>query len=96
MVPSNNPFAIAQSWLDEAAGGEERNLLITGNDVGWYLEYSESETRDFYTTWLASDYIANSFSTPYDSMPTLRDAAGDYDFMTHDDGTCLLWNDGHG
>jgi hypothetical protein len=83
-------------WLSESAAGEERNLLISGNDTGFYLEHTGSETLDFYTTWLASDYIANSFSTPYDSMPTLRDAAGDYDFMTYDDGACFLWNDGHG
>jgi hypothetical protein len=83
-------------WLSEAAAGEERNFLLTGNDVGYYLEQAGGDTLDFYSVWLASDYVADYFSTLYDTMPTLRDAEGDFDFMTYDDRECLLWNDGYG
>jgi len=81
-------------WLDESSSGEERNLLLTGNDIGYWLKQAGNDTLDFYSTWLASDYVQNDAGAAADTMPTLRDAPGDFDFMTHDDRECFLWDDG--
>jgi hypothetical protein len=85
-------------WLSQAAEGKERNLLVTGNDVGKELMGAGVETLNFYTTWLASDYISNDVGVvTVDSVPGLDDRAGGYDFMTDDgdpdtalDGDCAL------
>jgi hypothetical protein len=40
---------------------------------------------------MASNYVDDSVgSVVVDSVPGLRDHAGDYDFMTHEDGECIL------
>jgi len=78
-------------WLNEANEGKERNLLVTGNDVGYELMDSGIETLGFYETWLASTYHANAVgSVVVDSVPTIRDFPGGHTFMDHDDGACLL------
>jgi hypothetical protein len=81
-------------WLAQAAVGEERNLLLTGNDIGYWLEEAGHDTLDFYSTWLGSEYVENHAGSITDTMPTLRDAPGDFDFMTHGDRECFLWEDG--
>ena len=57
---------------------------------------SGGDTLDFYGTWLASEYVQNApgpgMGVP-DTMPTLRDASGEFDFMTYDDRFCHLWSD---
>ena len=79
------------TWLNQAAEGKERNLLLTGNDIGYELMDTEKETMNFYTLWLASEYLDNAVGVvTVDSVPGLRDHAGDWDFMTHDDGECIL------
>jgi hypothetical protein len=80
------------SWLSRAAAGKERNLLLTGNDIGYELMEVGTETLSFYATWLGSHYVQNDFGYWTDPPPTLRDAAGGFAFMTHDDGQCLLWD----
>jgi hypothetical protein len=78
-------------WLAQAGGGVERNLLMTGNDIGYELMEVGRETMSFYETWLASTYLDNSVgSITVDSLPTVRDAAGGHDFMTYDDGAVML------
>ncbi len=78
-------------WLNRAGDGKERNLLLTGNDFGFELMQAGTETLSFYETWLASDYVSNSVGVvTVDSVPGLRDNAGGYAFMTHDDGECIL------
>jgi hypothetical protein len=91
--PSDQANLIA--WLSESAAGKERNLLLTGNDIGFYLmENSMGETLSFYTTWLASEYVQNDPGDSFpDTMPKLQDASGGFEFMTYDDRFCHLWSD---
>ena len=79
------------SWLNQSAGGKERNLVLTGNDIGYELMEAGTETLGFYETWLASSYLQNQVgSVVVDSVPRLRDHTGGFDFMTHDDGECIV------
>ena len=81
-------------WLGQSAEGKERNLLLTGNDIGYWLMEGVVETLEFYTTWLASEYVQNDPGDAFpDTMPILRDASGEFDFMTYDDRFCHLWSD---
>ena len=82
------------SWLSQAGEGKERNLLLTGNDIGYELIEVGRETLGFYTDWLATEYVQNRPGTYADTMPIVRDAAGGFDFMTFDDRRCHLWDDG--
>ena len=78
-------------WLNESALGKERNLLITGNDWGFELMEANKETMQFYTTWMSSDYVSDGVGVvTVDSVPTLQDHAGGHDFMTYDDGKCIV------
>ncbi len=74
-------------WLNESTYGKTRNLLLTGNDIGYDLVQVGWETLGLYDIWLASEYIQDSVG---DSVPVLRDYAGGFDFMTHADGECVL------
>jgi len=79
------------TWLNQAGEGKERNLLMTGNDIGYELIEVGRETLSFYETWLGTTYLDNSVGIiTVDSLPTARDHSGGYDFMTHDDGECML------
>jgi hypothetical protein len=78
-------------WLNQANEGKERNLLLTGNNIGFELMESGVETLAFYETWLATDYLETTVgSVLVDSVPGLEDHAGDFAFMTHDDDECIL------
>ncbi|MFH1866178.1 MAG: FlgD immunoglobulin-like domain containing protein [Candidatus Eisenbacteria bacterium] len=79
-------------WLGESLEGKERNLLLTGNDIGYELIQNGKDTLGFYEEWLATEYVQNSAGTYEDTMPVLRDAAGGFDFMTFDDRECHLWD----
>ncbi len=79
------------AWLERASAGRERNLLLTGNRIGESLVSGSGETLDFYSEWLASDFVIN---TRMDTMPGLRDYPGGYDFLTFDDGLTHLFDDG--
>ncbi len=76
-------------WLGQASGETERNLLISGDSIGWELQSAESnrETLGFMSVWMATDYVSSGLA---DTLPTLRDASGDHAFMTYDDGACVL------
>ena len=74
-------------WLAEAGAGAERNLLLSGNNINYQLNTAGGETLDFQSDWLATEYIMDDVGGEY---PTLRDAAGDFAFMTYDDGACIL------
>ena len=64
-------------WLNKAGEGKERNLLLTGNDIGYELKETDKETLLFYDTWLASEYLGNSVGVvTVDSVPGLRERAG--------------------
>ncbi len=79
------------AWLQQSGEGKERNLLMTGNDIGYELIEVGRETMSFYETWLASSYLQNSVGiVTVDSLPTASDHAGGNDFMTFDDGECML------
>jgi hypothetical protein len=78
-------------WLAQGAQGKERNLLLSGNDIGYELMHSGDETLNFYTSWLASQYVADAVGVvTVDSVPGLEDHADGWDFMTHDDGSCIV------
>ena len=81
-------------WLAESGTGAERNLLLTGSDIGRELVGEYGETLDFYTVWLASDYLGDRPGTISDTMPGVRDVDGGSSFMTHGDSQCFLWDDG--
>jgi hypothetical protein len=81
-------------WLGQSVDGKERNLLLTGNDIGYELMEVGRETLGFYTDWLATEYVQNQPGTYADTMPVVRDAAGGFAFMMHGDGLCHLWDDG--
>jgi len=79
------------TWLSEASAGRERNLLLTGNDIGKELIEDGDDTLGFYTDWLAVEYLENSVGPVLvDSLPGLQDFAGGFDFMTYDDRQCIL------
>ena len=79
------------AWLQQSGEGKERNLLMTGNDIGYELIEVGRETMSFYETWLASSYVQNSVGiVTVDSLPFAVNHAGGNDFMTHDDGACML------
>jgi len=79
------------NWLNESGAGAERNYLVTGNDWAYELIDAGDETLDFATTWLAIDYIQDSVGdVTVDSLPIVKDSPGGYDFMTNDDGECIL------
>ena len=79
------------AWLGESASGKERNLLLTGNDIGYELIDVGRETLGFYTQWLAVEYLGDAVGdATVDSVPGLRDLAGGFDFMTYDDRECVL------
>jgi catechol 2,3-dioxygenase-like lactoylglutathione lyase family enzyme len=49
------------------------------------------ETLDFYTEWLGSQFIRNSVHNGFpDTLVGLTDATGEHEFMTYDDGYCIL------
>ncbi|MBN2565837.1 MAG: T9SS type A sorting domain-containing protein [Candidatus Eisenbacteria bacterium] len=78
------------AWLNQAPE-KERNLLITGNDWGYELEAVGKETMSFYEVWMASEYIQNSVGTvTVDSIPGIKEVAGGFTFMDHDDGQAIL------
>jgi hypothetical protein len=77
-------------WLSDGAT-DERNLLVTGSDVGYELIATGRETMGFYNTWLASEYIDNAVGVvTVDSVPGIVDQAGGYDFMTEGDREAIL------
>jgi len=79
------------AWLQQAGEGKERNLLLTGNDIGYEMIETGKETLSFYETWLATEYVANKVGiVTVDSVPGLRETAGGWTFMDHDDGQCLV------
>ncbi len=79
------------AWLNQAAAGKDRNLLITGNDWSKELMQTGVETLSFFDVWLASDYIADAIGVvTTDSVPGIKDAPGGLTFMTHDDGEAIL------
>jgi len=82
------------SWLAESAGGKERNLFLTGSNIGRELQDAGQETLNFYSYWLASEWVQDLpwTGTDPDTTPSVRDASGGFDFMTHDDGSCRLWD----
>jgi hypothetical protein len=41
------------AWLAQASEGKERNLLLSGNNIGHDMSVAGAETLDFYSTWLA-------------------------------------------
>jgi hypothetical protein len=72
-------------WLSQAAVGRERNLLLSGNEIGKELVGSGKETLSFYSTWLASQYVQDAVGTiTVDSCPGLQDHAGGWDFLPDD------------
>jgi len=72
------------SWLGQSQGGKERNLLLTGNDIGVDMV---GDTLGFAAEWLGVQYCEWSVG---DTLPGLRDVAGGFDFMTFDDAECVL------
>jgi hypothetical protein len=78
------------AWLSQAPA-KDRNLLITGNDWGKELIEVGKETLQFYTTWMASDYVDDAVgAVTVDSIPAVVDAAGGFDFLTYDDSEFIL------
>jgi hypothetical protein len=79
------------AWLNQSSEGKERNLLMTGNDIGYELIEVGRETMSFYEIWLASSYVENSVgAVMVDSLPMVREHAGGSDFMTYDDAEVML------
>jgi hypothetical protein len=78
------------SWLSQAEQGKERNLLLTGNEIGEELIGYGTDTLDFYSEWLASEYLLGDVASTGDTSLVLRDEGGDFEFMTHGDRACPL------
>jgi len=77
------------AWLSQAGEGTERNLLLTGNDI--VSDISGADSLGFLATWLATEYVDDAIGEAgVDSLPGLRNFAGDFDFMTYGDGVCVL------
>jgi hypothetical protein len=76
------------NWLDQASVGKERNLLFTGNNIASSVA---GDSTGFLSAWLGVELLDSSLSTgTTDSLPSVRDVAGGLDFMTYDDGKCVL------
>ena len=77
-------------WLSESEFGDERNFILSGNNVGYgFFVAGAKETLDFFESWLGTDYIYGSQGDiTVDSLPGLVDVAGGFDFIT--DGGCIL------
>jgi len=79
------------TWLNQSGEGKERNLLLTGNDIGFEMMDSLMETLGFYETWLASEYLGDAVGeVTVDSVPGLRERVGGWTFMSHDDAEGIL------
>jgi hypothetical protein len=79
------------AWLSQASEGKERNLLLSGNNIGYDMTVGAAETLGFFSTWLASEYVSDGIGeVTVDSLPGLRNFPGGVDFMTHDDRACIL------
>ncbi|MEA3409042.1 MAG: hypothetical protein U9Q95_01700 [Candidatus Eisenbacteria bacterium] len=79
------------TWLNQAGEGKERNLLLSGNDVGFEMMDSLKETLSFYETWLATEYLGNAVGeVTVDSVPGLRERAGGWTFLNHEDGEAIV------
>ncbi|MCK4511046.1 hypothetical protein KAW64_04865, partial [bacterium] len=78
------------AWLSQAAEGKERNLLLTGNYIGYELVGSGGDPLDFYSEWLASEYLQNAVAEMTDTLLLLQEAVGGFDFMTYGDSQCPL------
>jgi hypothetical protein len=85
-------------WLQECQLDtlpfKDRNLLLTGNDIGKWLKPGDPaahETLNFYSTICASDFLGDRHGAwDPDSIPGLVNYAGGYEFMTYLDGACIL------
>jgi hypothetical protein len=79
------------TWLAQAGEGKERNLLLSGNNIGHDLVVGGAETLGFYSTWLVSEYVSDGVGeVNVDSLPMLRNYPAGFDFMTFDDNSCIL------
>ncbi|MCK4510881.1 T9SS type A sorting domain-containing protein, partial [bacterium] len=79
------------AWLNTASGGNECNLLITGNDWGKEVVATLNDSQAFYGTWLASEYVRNAVgSVTVDSVPSIKEVPGGWTFMDHADGEAIL------
>jgi hypothetical protein len=79
------------NWLSQSEEGNERNLLLSGNNIGRFLvEEDWGETLNFYSEWLASEYLSDDVAGLNDTLLLLREAPGGFDFLTYDDGECPL------
>ncbi len=79
------------SWLQQAGEGKDRNLLLTGNNVGYEMMETLKETLSFYETWLATEYVDDNVGVvTVDSVPGLKEHAGGWTFMNNDDGACIV------
>ena len=79
------------AWLAQASGGKERNLFLSGNNIGYDMTVAGAETLGFYSTWLVSEFVSDAAGEiTVDSLPALRDHPAGFDFMTYDDGSCIL------
>ncbi len=73
-------------WLDRAGEGKDRNLLLTGENIGYELAGTA-----FYDTWLATDFVADDVgAVTVDSVPGLADDGSGWTFMDHDDALAAL------
>jgi hypothetical protein len=76
-------------WLGQSQSGKERNLLFSGDDIA--SELGGADSLGLLATWLATEYLDDAVGdATVDSVPGLRDFAGGFDFMTHDDRECVL------
>jgi len=79
-------------WLSEASVSDERNFLLSSNNVGWgFYVAGLPETLDFFNTWLATNYIYGAQGDiMVDSLCSLIDyEPGSHDFIT-DGGSKLM------
>jgi hypothetical protein len=85
-------------WLGQSDEGRERNLLLSGNEIGSDLVGYGNDTLSFYSEWLASEYLLDDVASVHDTLLVLRDHTGGVEFMTHDDRACplrlLVWRYG--
>jgi hypothetical protein len=78
-------------WLIEASEETDRNLLLTGNNIGRELVDGGGDTLGFYGVWLASEYLDDAVgAVTVDSVPGLEEHAGDHSFLTSGDGECIV------
>jgi hypothetical protein len=83
---TRNDQANLIDWLSQSVLGDHRNLLVTGDNIGFDLIESGGETLSFYGDWLGSAYVRDTVGiATVDSLPGIAEHHGGSTFVLFPD-----------